>query len=152
MTSDYKALIDSAEAFYIDAVEEFKEAEQKIINDSQFRNLFGKKDYDGNIAHLKACRKKALDLDLKAVFIAPEDEESREVARRLGHACTAFISLCDAYVQLQVFLKKKSMKEKAPFSVYKDIFNKVKACKEDANKALHSLDLVYADYLENYGE
>ena len=74
------------------------------------------------------------------------------MAQRLGHACTAFISLCDAYVQLQVFLKKKSMKEKSPFSAYKEIFNKVKDCKEDANRALHSLDLVYADYLENYGE
>lgn len=150
--SDYKALIQSAESFYIDAVEEFKEAEQKIINDSQFRSIFRKKDYDGNIAHLKACRKQALETNLGNIQIDAGDEESRQVLLLLGNACSAFTALCDAYVQLQVFLKKKSMKEDAPFSLYKEIFNKVKACKAEANRALHELDLVYTDYMESHGE
>lgn len=150
--SDYKALIQRVETFYIDAIEEFKEAEQKIINDSQFRSIFRKKDYDGNIAHLKACRKKALEIDVKTVEVDEGDEESRQVIRCLGSACSAFVSLCDAYVQLQVFLKKKSMKEKAPFSAYKEIFDSVKARKEETNRALHNLDLVYTDYTESCGE
>lgn len=150
--SDYKGLIESAEAFYIDAVEEFKETEQQIMNDSQFRSIFRKKDYDGNIAHLKKCRKQALEVSPGKIQVDAEDKESREVARRLGGAITAFAALCDAYVQLQVFLKRKSMKEDAPFSMYKEIFNKVKQCREEANKALHDLDLVYTEYTESYGE
>lgn len=150
--SDYKALIQRVESFYIDAIEEFKEAEQQIMNDSQFRSMFRKKDYDGNIAHLKACRKKALEIDLKDIRIDSGDEEGREVIRKMGSACSAFVSLCDAYVRLQVFLKKKSRKEPAPFSEYKEIFNKVKKCKEETNRALHNLDLVYTDYTESYGE
>ncbi|MCI8646903.1 MAG: hypothetical protein HFE76_08975 [Firmicutes bacterium] len=150
--SDYKELIESAESFYIDAVEEFKEAEQKIINDSRFRSIFQKKDYDGNIAHLKACRKEALEINLEDIQIDAEDKESRQMLQLLGSACSAFAALCDAYVQLQVFLKKKSMKEETSFSAYKEIFDKVKQCRDEASKALHNLDMIYTDYMESHGE
>lgn len=148
-----RALIEKIEYFYIDIVEEFREAEQRIINDSQFRSLFKKKDYDGNIALLKECRKRTLNID--HLDLKEWDSETKEVAEAFRKACTAFLAVCDSYVQLQVFLKKKSQKEEARFSVYKEIFNKVNESKDAANSALHALDIVYTDYTENlelYGD
>lgn len=147
-----KKLIEKAEYFYIDAVEEFREAEQKIINDSQFRSMFRKKDYDGNIALLKECRKRALSIDLGELDIKNSGRRTKAVAEALSRAVSAFIAVCDAYVQLQVFLKKKSQKEEAKFSDYKEIFNKVNDSKDAANSALHHLDIVYTDYTELFGD
>lgn len=146
--SDRKNIIEKIEYFYIEIVEEFKEAEQKIINDSQFRSLFRKKDYDGNIALLKDCKGKVLGINIMELKKQAQDPESKEVARQFSKTLAAFRELCDAHVQLQVFLKKKAHKEDAPFSVYKDIFNKVKACREDVNSQLHHLDILYTDYTE----
>ena len=52
-----KQLIKKIESFYVDVVEEFKEAELQIMADSKFRSIFKKKDYDGNIAKLRSCKK-----------------------------------------------------------------------------------------------
>ena len=51
-----KQLIGRIESFYVDVVEEFKEAELQIMADSKFRSIFKKKDYDGNIAKLQKRR------------------------------------------------------------------------------------------------
>ena len=120
--SDQKNIIDKVEYFYIEIVEEFKEAEQKIINDSKFRSLFRKKNYDGNIALLKDCKGKVLGINIMELKKQAQDQESKELTRQLGQALAAFRELCDAHVRLQVFLKKKARKEDAPFSQYKDIF------------------------------
>lgn len=146
--SDRKNIIEKIEYFYIEIVEEFKEAEQKIINDSQFRSLFRKKDYDGNIALLKDCKGKVLGINIMELKKQAQDPESKEVAQQFGKTLAAFRELCDAHVRLQVFLKKKARKEDAPFSVYKDIFNKVKQCREEVNSQLHQLDILYTDYAE----
>ena len=118
--SDQKKLIERIEYFYIDIIEEFKEAEQRIINDSQFRSIFRKKDYDGNIVLLKKCKKLALDIDVRDIKV--DDEETKEVVNSFKRTLTAFNALCNAYIQLQVFLKKKSLKEEAKYSDYKEIF------------------------------
>lgn len=146
--SDYRALIQRIEHFYIDVVEEFKEAEQQIINDSQFRSIFRKKDYDGNIVKLKACKKLAQEIDV--IDLQIDDSASKAVVENFSRALSAFIALCDAYVQLQVFLKKKALKEEAKLSTYKEIFAKVEQCKTVVNNALHDLDIVYTDYTEDY--
>lgn len=148
--SDHSKLIERIEHFYIDVVEEFKEAEQQIINDCQFRNLFRKKNYDGNIELLKHCKKMALTIDVRDIRIDADDEETKDVVERFNRALAMFNALCDAYVQLQVFLKKKSLKEEAKFSTYKEIFAKVQQCKMVVSVAFNDLDIVYTDYTEHY--
>lgn len=150
--SDYKTLIEKIEYFYIEVVEEFKEAEQRIINDSQFRSLFRKKDYEGNIALLKQCKKQSLSINVREIQIDKDDQDTADVVVRFNRALTMFKSLCDSYVQLQVFLKKKSLKEEAKLSTYKEIFSKVEQARTAVNTALHDLDIVYTDYQESYGE
>lgn len=148
--SDHKKLIQTIEYFYIEIIEEFKEAEQSIINDSQFRSIFRKKDYDGNIALLRECKKKTLRIDLRDIKINTGDNDTKEVLRQLERTLAAFNALCDSYIQLQVFLKKKAMKEEAKFSAYKDIFNQVKEDKDAVNSQLHQLDILYTDYTEQF--
>lgn len=141
-----KQLIDMTEKFYIDVVEEFKEGELQIIADSKFKSMFKKKDYDGNISHLRKCKKEALAIDVTQIDFPADDEESREVARRLERCLVVFNSLCDSYIQLQMALKKKSNREELKFSVYKEIFQKVQTARNTLNSALHDLDMVYTDY------
>ncbi|MDO4485286.1 MAG: hypothetical protein Q4C46_01690 [Bacillota bacterium] len=141
-----KQLIDMTEKFYIDVVEEFKESELQIIADSKFSNLFKKKDYDGNLARLRACKKTALCIDVREISFPAGDEESKEVARRLEKCLVVFNNLCDSYIQLQLALKKKANKESLKFSEYKEIFQKVQTARNTLNSALHDLDIVYTEY------
>lgn len=148
--TDYKALIESIEYFYVDVVEEFREAEQKIIKDSQFRSLFRKKDYDGNITNLKQCKKAAQEIGFQEITIDSTDEESQEVLRNFKKAVSCFKDLCDAHVQLQMLLKRKNQKEKISFFDYKVMFDKMNQRREAVNHALHELDIVYTDYTEEH--
>ena len=141
-----KQLIDMTEKFYIDVVEEFKEGELQIIADSKFKSMFKKKDYDGNISHLRKCKKEALAIDVRQIDFSADDEEAREVARRLEKCLVVFNSLCDSYIQLKLSLTKKSNREELKFSEYKEIFQKVQTARNTLNSALHDLDMVYTDY------
>lgn len=150
---DYKKkLIDKVEMFYIDVIEEFKEAELMIAADCKFRSIFKKKDYDGHIKTLRACKKQCLAIDVEEKSIPRDDVESREVVRRLERCLVIFSNLCDAYIQLQMLLKKKSEKEPVKFSQYNDMFKKVNEIRASLNDALHELDIIYTDYTYDENE
>lgn len=141
-----ETLINRIEVFYVDVIEEFKEAELQIMNDSKFVSLFRKKDYAGNIARLKQCKKDALNIgtaDLKK-----EDEDTKELITSFSKNLTIFNALCDAYVQLQVFLQKKANKEKVQYSLYKEIYSKVEQHRSKLNETLHEMDILYTDFTE----
>lgn len=148
--TDYKSLIQKIEYFYIDIVEEFRETEQQIMNDSQFRSIFRKKDYDGNAAHLKQCRNAAQNISIKGIAIDDGDESAQEVARRFTQAVTSFRNLCDAHIQLQMLLKRKAQKEKIGFLEYKESFDKMNRARQETNRTLRDLDIVYTDYTEEH--
>lgn len=137
-------IVNIVEKFYVDVVEEFKEAELQIMADSKFKSIFRKKDYDGNIMKLKACKKEALCLDTSG--IAADDEDARGVLRQLERCLAVFNNLCDVYIQLQTALKSKANKEELSFSSYKKIFDKVQGTRERMNGELHELDIIYTDY------
>lgn len=137
-------IVNIVEKFYVDVVEEFKEAELQIMADSKFKSIFRKKDYDGNIMKLKACKKEALGLNTSG--IAADDEDARGVLRQLERCLAVFNNLCDVYIQLQTALKSKANKEELSFSSYKKIFDKVQGTRERMNGELHELDIIYTDY------
>ena len=148
--TDYKSLIQKIEYFYIDIVEEFRETEQQIMNDSQFRSIFRKKDYDGNAAHLNQCRNAAQNISINGIAIDDGDESAEEVARRFIQAVTSFRNLCDAHIQLQMLLKRKAQKEKIGFLEYKESYDKMNRFRQETNRALRDLDIVYTDYTEEH--
>ncbi|MBQ3610978.1 MAG: hypothetical protein IJA01_01785 [Firmicutes bacterium] len=145
---DYKKqIIDKVESFYLDVVEEFKEAEMQIIKDSKFKMIFKKKNYDGNIEHLKKCKKMALNIDVDDIKIPADDRMARQVVKAFEKCLVHFNNLCDTHTRLQMGLKGKAEnKEQMKFSDYKELFQKVQTARNSLNSALHEMDLVYTDY------
>ena len=145
---DYKKqIIDKIESFYLDVVEEFKEAEMQIIKDSKFKMIFKKKNYDGNIEHLKRCKKMALNIDVDDIEIPADDRMARQVVKAFEKCLVHFNNLCDTHTRLQMGLKGKAEnKEQMKFSDYKELFQKVQTARNSLNSALHEMDLVYTDY------
>ncbi|MBR3788003.1 MAG: hypothetical protein IKJ85_06385 [Firmicutes bacterium] len=145
---DYKKqIIDKVESFYLDVVEEFKEAEMQIIKDSKFKMIFKKKNYDGNIEHLKKCKKVALNIDVDDIEIPADDRMARQVVKAFEKCLVHFNNLCDTHTRLQMGLKGKAEnKEEMKFSDYKELFQKVQTARNSLNSALHEMDLVYTDY------
>ena len=145
---DYKKqIIDKVESFYLDVVEEFKEAEMQIIKDSKFKMIFKKKNYDGNIEHLKKCKKMALNIDVDDIEMPADDRMARQVVKAFEKCLVHFNNLCDTHTRLQMGLKGKAEnKEQMKFSDYKELFQKVQTARNSLNSALHEMDLVYTDY------
>ena len=145
---DYKKqIIDKVESFYLDVVDEFKEAEMQIIKDSKFKMIFKKKNYDGNIEHLKKCKKMALNIDVDDIEIPADDRMARQVVKAFEKCLVHFNNLCDTHTRLQMGLKGKAEnKEQMKFSDYKELFQKVQTARNSLNSALHEMDLVYTDY------
>lgn len=144
-----KQIIDKVECFYVDVVEEFKEAEFQIIADSKFTRLFKKKNYDGNILHLKKCKKLALDIDAGDLSIPKTDREALEIVKRLERCLVHFNHLCDCHIRLQMALKKKANREELKFSDYKELFQKVQTARNSLNGALHEMDIVYTEFTDD---
>ncbi len=145
---DYKKqIIDKVESFYLDVVEEFKEAEMQIIRDSKFKMIFKKKNYDGNIDHLKKCKKMALAIDVDDIEIPADDRLARQVVKAFEKCLVHFNNLCDTHTRLQIGLKKKADgTEDLKFSAYKELFQKVQTARNSLNSALHEMDIVYTDF------
>lgn len=145
---DYKKqIIDKIESFYVDVVEEFKEAEMQIIRDSKFKMIFKKKNYDGNIEHLKKCKKMALMIDVDDIDIPSDDREAKQVIKAFEKCLVHFNNLCDTHSRLQIGLKKKAENvEDLKFSAYKELFQKVQTARNSLNGALHEMDMIYTDF------
>lgn len=144
---DYKkVIIERIESFYVDVIEEFKEAELQIIRDSKFTNLFKRKNYDGNIEHLKECKKMALKIDVDDIKVEQGDDDAIAIIKAFEKCLVHFNNLCDTHVRLQLALKKKANKEELKFSEYKDLFQKVQTARNSMNSALHEMDIIYTDF------
>lgn len=147
-----KELVERIEKFYVEIIEEFKEAELKIAADSKFKSMFKKKDYDGNIAKLRLCKKSCMEIETDDLKVPAEDKLASDVLKDFERCLLIFTFLCDSYVQLQAALKKKANKEELKLSEYKDIFNKVQATRVNLNNALHDLDIDYTEYTYDENE
>ena len=145
-----KRLIDRVESFYVDVVDEFKEAEMQVIADSRFKSLFRKKDYDGNIQHLKKCKKLALSIDVDDLDIPKNDRQTGDILKAFERCLVIFNNLCDSHISLQVALKGKSEGKKLDINAYKELFQKLQTARNSLNSALHELDILYTDFA--YGE
>ena len=87
-------LIDS---FNIQAVEEFKEAENRIVLDSKFRTMMKKKDYSGHIETLRRGKNSAQKIDPKAVEIPADDTLAADIETAFERCLLTFSNVCDRY-------------------------------------------------------
>ncbi len=150
---DYRTeLLKMIDKFNVEAVEEFKEAENKIAIDSKFRQITKKKDYNGHIANLKSVKKRAQKIDPRTVKIPESDKVTTELRKAFEKCLVIFSGVCDSYVQLQSILKEKAEGAKINYADYKEFYNKVKFARGSFNDNVHEMDILYSElaaYLED---
>ena len=121
---DYKKKIkDVIDRFYIECVDEFKEAEIQIANDSKFRSMFGD--------------------------IQKGDTAAKELIKQTENCIRQLGKLCDAYVQLQTTLKRKSEGYKVSLAEYNEVYRRSQEQHLAANRELKELDILYTDYFDD---
>lgn len=146
---EYKKRIkDTIDRFYVDCVEEFKEAELRIANDSKFRTIFRKKDYKGNIEILRGCKKNTRNLRFPMGDIPKDDQLTKDLVRQTEVCIRQFNRLCDSYIQMQTALDSKSKGKDLPYGEYKDIYYRTQEDNVAMNRELKELDLLYTDFLD----
>lgn len=146
---DYRThILKMIDKFNIESVEEFKEAEMRIVRDSKFTSIMKKKDYGGHIEMLKKVKNKAQRINPKAVVIPEEDVRTRELRKAFEKCLVVFSSVCDGYIQMQTALKEKSEGTDLKYGQYKEINDKVKAARASLNENMHEMDILYSDFVD----
>lgn len=144
-----KKVIDAVDKFYVECIEEFKEAELRIANDSKFRKIFGKKDYSGNIALLRECRKRAQSVKFPTGDLPKGDSASKDLIRQTEVSIRQFNRMCDSYIQMQDALQKKANGASVSYKDYRQVYNRSQEDRIAMNRELKELDLLYTDYIED---
>ena len=147
--TDRKKIVEAIDRFYVECIEEFKEAELKIAADSKFRSMFRKKDYDSNIEILRTCKSRSRSIRFPTGDIDKGDEESKELIRHTERCIRQFNRLCDTYIQLQLALKKKSEGGALSYKEYIHVYNETRENWTEMNNELKELDIMYTDYTED---
>ena len=146
---DYRTeLMNMINKFNIESVEEFKEAEMRIVRDSRFSSIRKKKDYSGHVDMLRKVKSHANKLMPKSIKIPENDEQTQNLRKAFERCLVTFSGVCDSYVQMQLALKGKSEGEALSYGQYKEINNKVKHMRARLNEQMQELDVLYADFNE----
>ena len=142
-------IVKTIDEFYVNCIEEFREAEVKIANDSRFRKIFQKKDYDGNIQLLHKCRKAAIELKFPTGDLPAGECAEKDMMQLCQECIRRFIKLCESYVTMQTALKGKSKGEDLPYKKYNELYHKTQENHVSMNQALKDLDMAYAEFTED---
>lgn len=143
-----KNLMNMIDRFSIQSVEEFKEAENKIVVDSRFRMIARKKDYPGHIEKLRNVKSRAQKINPKSVPIPEDDKQALELRHAFEKCLIVFSAVCDSYIQMEQSLQDKADGIKVSYGEYKEYFNKVKQARASFNQHMHDLDILYSDMIE----
>ncbi|MGN0702440.1 MAG: hypothetical protein ACI4KL_04595 [Lentihominibacter sp.] len=139
-------LIDS---FNIEAVEEFKEAENRIVLDSRFRTIVKKKDYSGHIETLRRVKKSAQRIDPKTVDIPDGDKLASDIEAAFEKCLLTFSNVCDSYIKMQQALKDKAEKKREiSYGEFKELNRKARDIRSRLNSEMHEMDILYSDLVE----
>ncbi|MDD4200270.1 MAG: hypothetical protein PHS19_02650 [Eubacteriales bacterium] len=141
-------LLKMIDKFNVESVEEFKEAENKIVADSKFRQITKKKDYSGHINQLRNVKKKSQKIDPKSVKIPESDKEAIELRKSFEKNLVIFSGVCDSYIQLQTALKEKAEGSEMKFGSYKELNDKVRYARSSLNSIMHEMDILYSNFVE----
>ncbi|MBQ9016382.1 MAG: hypothetical protein IJ109_09760 [Firmicutes bacterium] len=141
-----KQIIDR---FYVECIDEFKEAELRIANDSKFRTMFRKKDYRGNIEILRGCKKATRSLRFPMGDIPKDDSLTRDLVHQTELCIRQFNRLCDSYIQMQTALQGKSEGKPLSYGEYKEVYYRTQEDNVEMNRQLKELDLLYTDFLDD---
>ena len=146
--SDKEKLLNNIKIFYSEIVEEYKEVTLLIRQDSTPMAIFKKKNYQGHIDRLRACKKQILRVNPKGMRFGAGEEEWKKLLETFEHALMMFGGLCDHQIQVQVSLQNTANKTGTKFSDCSDATKKLNQHNKETQAVFHQLDVQYADCLE----
>ena len=135
------------EIFYGTIMENYKNSQRAVMAESKVSAIFKKANYDERIKDFGRVIKALNMLRLT------ENEDSslleKSLLKSLDLAKFRLQDLCQSQIKLQETLKVKAQRiKKVSIKEYTEIMSQVRTDHDSMQKALHQLDLVYVDWME----
>ncbi|MFA5638478.1 MAG: hypothetical protein WCY49_04460 [Anaerovoracaceae bacterium] len=146
-----KKIREGLEVFYGTIIENYKMAQRAVMSQSRVVTMFKKADYDGRIKDFSrvilALRKLNLETDDTNTEIEQDIVEAFKIAK------ARLTDLCEDQIKLQETLKMKATREKkVPVKEYTRVMENVRKSHDIMQRALHRMDIIYTDFLEEIEE
>ena len=146
-----KRIMEGLEVFYGTIIENYKAAQREVMSQSRVVTMFKKADYDGRIKDFTK-----VILALQKLKIEPDENNSEieeDIIDAFKIAKARLIDLCEDQIKLQETLKMKATREKkVPVKEYTRVMENVRKSHDIMQRALHRMDIVYTDFLEENEE
>ncbi|MDF2656754.1 MAG: hypothetical protein K0R19_3228 [Bacillota bacterium] len=147
--ADQRNIIKAIDSFYEEVINNYKELERQVANESKILSIFKKVDYKARIAKFKELKKRAQTINLKKIEIDNDDEFSSDAKEALGRSISLFVDLINFQVTFHTMLLKKSEGEKIQMVDYRKAVYNIQKATEILQNGLRNMDAVYANLEEN---
>jgi hypothetical protein len=147
--ADQRNIIKAIDSFYEEIINNYKELERQVANESKILSIFKKVDYKARIAKFKELKKRAQTINLKKIEIDNDDEFSSDAKEALGRSISLFVDLINFQVTFHTMLLKKSEGEKIQMVDYRKAVYNIQKATEILQNGLRNMDAVYANLEEN---
>lgn len=145
-------LLNTMEYFFTDIFESQKDLDLKVYVEASPKNIFKKKDYEGNIKEYKRLKNLALQIDTEAIEVDQNDYELMELFCMFDEMLALYNLYTDRGIAVQDFLRRKAAGEKPANSEYKDVTTKQKSTAAAFSRSYNDLSVAYADYIQRRSE
>ena len=145
-------LLNSMEYFFTDIFEGQKDLDLKVYVEASPKNIFKKKDYEGNIKEYKRLKNLALQIDTDSFEIDENDYELMELSCMFDEMLALYNLYTDRGIAVQDFLRRKAAGEKPANSEYKEATSKQKSTAAAFSRSYNDLSVAYSDYMQRRSE
>lgn len=145
-------LLNAMEYFFTDIFEGQKDLDRKVYVEASPKNIFKKKDYEGNIKEYKRLKNLALQIDTESFEIDESDYELMELSCMFDEMLALYNLYTDRGIAVQDFLRRKAAGEKPANSEYKEATSKQKSTAAAFSRSYNDLSVAYADYMQRRSE
>ncbi len=145
-------LLNTIEYFFTDIFESQKDLDLKVYVEASPRNIFKKKDYEGNIREYKRLKDLALRIDTESIETDENDCELMELFCMFEETLALYNLYTDRGIAVQDFLRRKAAGEKPANSEYKEATSRQKSAAASFSRSYNDLSVAYADYVQHRSE
>lgn len=145
-------IIRDMEYFFVDIFEKQKELDLEIYAQSQPKNVFKKKDYQGNIDKYKVLKNKALRLNPAGYEPDASDDDLLELIVSFEEVLALYNIYCDRGIAVQELLRRKSEGDKYKHSEYSEATDRQRKTAALFQTKLNDFNAEYSEYKEMMSE
>lgn len=145
-------LVNAIEYFFTDIFEGQKDLDLKVYVEASPKNIFKKKDYEGNIREYKRLKDLALRIDTESIETDENDYELMELFCIFEETLALYNLYTDRGIAVQDFLRRKAAGEKPANSEYKEATSRQKSAAAAFSRSYNDLSVAYADYMQRRSE